>query len=86
MVTDLRRAAEAEAQRAMHALIEDMVFNPGHLDTLLADVYRAAERVVRAVDELERAAQELAQRDDPEAPDYFAGWAENDLRAAWGDR
>jgi hypothetical protein len=86
MLTDLRRSADAEAQRAMRALVKHTTNNPDHRDPLIEDAYFAAERVVDAVIELEHAAEALAQRDDPESPDYFAAWTENELRAAWGDR
>ena len=86
MVTDLRRYAEAEAQRALHVLVRHTIEHPEKRDPLIEDVYFAAERVVDAVDDLEHMTDALAQRNDPEAPDYFAGWPENELRAAWGNR
>lgn len=86
MLTDLRRTADAEAQRALRALVRHTIEHPDHRDPLIEDVYFAAERVVDAVDDLEHMTDALAQRDDPESPDYFAAWAEGDARAAWGNR
>lgn len=86
MVTELRRSADAEAQRAWHALCVHRGKHPDQPDRLLEGVVSATERVVDAVSDLEYALYQLAQRDDPEAPDFFGGWQENELRAAWGNR
>lgn len=86
MVADLRKAANAEAQRALRALVKHRIEHPDHRDPLIEDAYFAAERVVDAVEELEHAVEALDQRNDPEAPDYFPWSCEGEARVAWGNR
>jgi hypothetical protein len=87
----IRRQAQEVAQDEFHALVRDMVAHPGTVDKGLAARYRAAERVVDAID----AYQRIAQATDPEAPKVtdvrgrpvsVEEWTEADKRWAWGDR
>ena len=86
MIAGLRAEADAEAQKALKALVAYMVKNPGHRNASLEDTYRAAERVLDAVEEYERHLEISTQDTDPEAPDYFAFITETELRALHGDR
>ena len=87
MLADLRRSADAEAQRALRVLVRHTIEHPEKRDPLIEDVYFAAERVVDAVDELQHAAEALEQDRDPGAPDYFPVMlSEGEARAAWGNR
>ena len=87
MIAELRRIAQETAQRAFHELCEDYYArqraggDPVWNQRLLAR-YLAAERALDQIDAL----IEQMQRNDPQAPDYFAVWSEAEQRAAWGDR
>ena len=89
MYDQLRNEADKAARETMHAAIEYMFRHGGKSNPLLDDTYRAAERVVDAIDELEHASQAAAQGDDDEAPNFHAIYAEmseTEKRFAWGDR
>lgn len=91
MYDQLRHEADKAAQGALRDVVAYMFRHGGKPNPLLDDTYRAAERVVDAVDELEQAAQAAAQGADDGAPDFHAIYAEGDLsesekRFAWGDR
>jgi len=86
MLEELRQQANEAAQRTMRDMVAYMVRHQGRRNPALEDAYRAAERVVDAVDELSDLVQVAAQAADDEAPDYQAIYAEGDLRAYWGNR
>ena len=94
MLAELRAKADAEAQKALRAS-HDYYRKHGTWNTSLDDAYHAAERVMDAIDDLEKYAAVAAQVADDEAPDLtlLAVLAENggyvpeiELRAIYGDR
>ena len=94
MIAELRAKADAEAQKALRASA-DYHAKHGTWNPTLDDAYRAAERVVDAIEELEKHLTVALQVADDEAPDLTlaavlaenAGYvSELELRAIWGDR
>ena len=94
MLGDLRTQANAEAQKALRAM-NDYMSKHGERNAALDDAYSAAERVVDAIEELEKHLAVALQVADDEAPDLTlaallaenAGYvSEIELRAIWGDR
>lgn len=90
MFAQLRNEADKTARETLRAVVTYMVANGGKSNPLLDDTYRAAERVIDAIDELEHAAQAAAQGEDDEAPDFHVVYSdemsETEKRFAWGDR
>ena len=86
MIAGLRAEADKEAQGALKNLVAYMVKNPGKRNALLEDTYRAAERVLDAIDEYETHLAAATQDADPEAPDYFTILTESELRLMDGNR
>lgn len=85
-MTDLRRQANEAAQEALRDVVSFYVKHPGRRNVLLEDTYRAAERVLDAIDEFETAANAASQATDPEAPDYFLLFTESEMRLMDGNR
>ena len=80
MLTQLRRLANDLAQEDIRRVARWLALNPGQVPPAdICNQYRAAERILDAIDAYER----LLQEQDPEAPD-FTNWTEADLAAAWG--
>jgi hypothetical protein len=74
MLTELKAQANAEAQKALHASHEYVFTHEGRRNPALDDAYTAAERVMDAIEELEKHLAVALQVADEEAPDYTADW------------
>ena len=92
MLAQLKAQADAEAQKALR-VTHDYYRRHGSWNPMLDDAYHAAERVVDAIEELEKHLAVAVQVADDEAPDLTlaslldGGYVpESELREMWGGR
>jgi len=72
-MTTLRQEADRAAKSALAGVLTHHLYGRSS-DPLVDDTYRAAERVVDAVEEYERCLDQSMQAADPQAPDYYGAF------------